>query len=185
MITSAELRRLAGKAMKDDPCRSVVSAEYADCSLDDFFRASAVLIENESMNPVGDGATLGVLCNGVRIARELSRVFEYHEEARLIVNNALAIADTIDECERLRAENARLKTTVDVDIVECGCHYGKIWGGMKWQHWITWCKTHNPNGILQRLALAERLAGYLDAHHRHSNWDCPVCTILADWRAGK
>lgn len=83
----------------------------------------------------------------------------------------------------LERQVTNLTSTVEAwnhaEIIKCGCKYNKVWGGMKWEHWLSPCKEHREREQ-QLKAAQERLAevvGELEKVHAWMNDDhrcsCP------------
>lgn len=69
-----------------------------------------------------------------------------------------------ERIRELERQVTNLTSTVEAwnhaEIIKCGCKYNKVWGGMKWEHWLSPCKEHREReqqlkAAQERLALAE------------------------------
>lgn len=74
-----------------------------------------------------------------------------------------------DKYEQLRAEFERqlaerdrrigdLESTIGAwghaEIIKCGCRYNRVWGGMKWEHWLVMCAEHRSELAASQAAYA-------------------------------
>lgn len=66
-----------------------------------------------------------------------------------------------ERIRELERQVTNLTSTVEAwnhaEIIKCGCKYNKVWGGMKWEHWLSPCKEHREREQ-QLKAAQERLA---------------------------
>lgn len=76
-----------------------------------------------------------------------------------------------ERIRELERQVTNLTSTVEAwnhaEIIKCGCKYNKVWGGMKWEHWLSPCKEHREReqqlkSAQERLAEADGLLSSAD-----------------------
>lgn len=109
-------------------------------------------------------AGMWLIEHATELREELKRAEQYHISARqleIVTDAHNRIVAQLDRKEKelarvlsdgrhavgeLEGRIANLTSTVEAwnhaEIMKCGCKYNKVWGGMKWEHWLVPCKEH-------------------------------------------